>query len=110
MTWEGVGPMNKLYLVTLTDEERESLQRMTSTGKAAARAIRHAQILLLADASEGATDAEVGAAVGVSTRTVERVRQRFVEVGLEAALRPPKIPRTPRKIDGDVEAHLVALT
>ena len=102
--------MNKRYLVTLTDEERDSLQRMTSTGKAAARAIRHAQILLLADDLEGATDEQISEALRVSTRTVERVRQRFVEAGLEAALRPPKVPRTPRKVDGDVEAHLVALT
>lgn len=83
---------------------------MTTTGKAAARAIGHAQILLRADTRENATDAQISQALRVSTRTIERVRQRFVEAGLEAALRPPKVPRRPRKVDGDVEAHLVALT
>lgn len=102
--------MNKRYVVTLTDEERDALQRMTSTGKSAAKAIRHAQILLQADTLENATDVEISQALGVSTRTVERVRQRFVEVGLEAALRPPRVPRPPRKVDGEVQAHLIALT
>lgn len=102
--------MNKRYVVTLTDGERQSLQRMVSTGKALARAICHAQILLRADAAEGETDAAISHTLRVSTRTIERVRQRFVEDGFEAALRPPKVLRPPRTIDGDVEAHLVALT
>jgi transposase len=101
--------MNKQYLVTLTDDERQSLRGLVSQGKAAARAIEHARILLKADVAEDWNDEEISQAYDVSIRTVERVRKRFVEEGLEAALRPPRVPRPPRKLDGDVEAHLVAL-
>jgi transposase len=100
--------MNKRYVVTLTDEERQFLHDLVSRGKASARAIEHALILLKADAAENATDEEIRQACEVSVRTVERARKRFVEDGLEAALRPPKVPRLPRKLDGEVEAHLVA--
>lgn len=101
--------MNKRYLVTLTDEERQSLRDLVSRGKTAARAIGHARVLLKADVAEDCDDEEISQACDVSIRTVERVRQRFVEDGLEAALRPPRVPRPPRKLDGEVEAHLVAL-
>jgi transposase len=101
--------MNKQYLVTLTDDERGALQQLISAGKASARALSHARILLKADGAEGCDDEEISQACDVSIRTVERVRKRFVEDGLEAALRPPKVPRLPRKIDGELEAHLVAL-
>jgi transposase len=101
--------MNKQYLVTLTDDERQALREMVSRGKAASRTINHALILLKADVPENATDEEISRACEVSISTVERVRRRFVEEGLEAALRPPKVPRPPRKLDGDVEAHLIAL-
>ena len=101
--------MNKRYLVTLTDDERQSLRDLVSKGKAAARAIEHARILLKADVAEDCNDEEISQALDVSIRTVERVRRRFVEDGLESALRPPRVPRPPRKIDGEVEAHWVAL-
>ncbi len=101
--------MNKQYVVTLTDEERQSVRDLVFRGKASARAIEHALILLKADVAEDATDEEISQACEVSVRTVERVRKRFVEDGLEAALRPPKVPQPPRKLDGEVEAHLVAL-
>ncbi len=101
--------MNKRYLVTLTDEERQLLRELVRRGKASARAVEHALILLKADLAEDATDEEISQACEVSVRTVERVRKRFVEDGLEAALRPPKVPRLPRKLDVEVEAHLVAL-
>jgi transposase len=101
--------MNKRYLVTLTDEERQSLRDLVSKGKTSARAIEHARVLLKADVAEDWNDEQISRADGVSIRTVERVRQRFVEDGLEAALRPPRVPRPPRKLDGEVEAHLVAL-
>jgi transposase len=101
--------MNKKYLVTLTDEERQHLEDLISKGKTAARVIRHAHLLLRADEAAGWTDEQIAEAFAVSTRTVERARRRFVEDGFEAALRPPKLPRRPREIDGDVEAHLVAL-
>jgi transposase len=101
--------MNKRYVVTLTDEERQSLSDMISRGKGAARVMEHARILLKADAGEDSTDEQISQACDVSVRTVERVRRRFVEDGLEDALRPPKVPRPPRKLDGELEAHLVAL-
>src|ERR1044071_3271932 len=86
---------------------------MISRGKAAARRLVHARVLLQADASEGGpdwTDTRIAEAVRVSVRTVERVRQRFVEDGLEAALLPRPSPRVyARKLDGAQEAKLVAL-
>lgn len=101
--------MNKRYMVTLTDAERQSLGEMVSRGKGSARAIEHARILLKADRAEDSTDEQISQACDVSVRTIERVRRRFVEDGLESALRPPKVPRPPRKLDGELEAHLVAL-
>lgn len=101
--------MNKHYLVTLTDDERQSLGELVSRGKASARAIEHALILLKADVADDSIDEQIAQDCEISVRTVERVRKRFVEDGLEAALRPPEVPRPPRKLDGEVEAHLVAL-
>jgi len=105
--------MKKIYVVTLTDEERWSLRTLVSTGKGAAGKLTHARILLKADASPGGpgwTDAAISEGVDVGTATVERVRQRFVEEGLEAALVPRKPDRIcQRKLDGDGEAHLIAL-
>jgi len=106
--------MKKKYVVTLTPEERHSLREMVSRGKAAARKLVHARILLKADASDGGADWQDQAiAVGleVGRATVERVRQQFVEEGLAAALER-RAPRReyPRKLDGDGEAHLIALT
>jgi transposase len=86
---------------------------MISRGKADARKLAHARVLLQADASEGGpnwTDARIAEAVRVSVRTIERVRQRFVEDGLEAALLPRPSPRIyARKLDGEQEAKLVAV-
>ena len=105
--------MKKRYVVTLTDEERQSLRALVSSGKGAARKLTHARILLKADASRrgpGWTDAAISEGVDVGTATVERVRKRFVEEGLEAALVPAKSNRVyERKLDGDGEAHLIAL-
>ena len=103
----------KRYRVMLTVEEREALGRMISRGKADARKLAHARVLLQADASDGGpdwTDTRIAEAVRVSVRTIERVRQRFVEDGLEAALLPKPSPRVyARKLDGEQEAKLVAL-
>lgn len=104
--------MKKRYVVTLTEEERRQLQKLVSTGKSAARRLNHARILLLADAAaEGLkrTDVEIVRALKVGLRTVERVRQRFVEDGFEAALDPRPRPRLPRKLDERVKAELVTL-
>jgi transposase len=105
--------MNKRYIVTLTAEERAALQELIAVGKRAARTLAHARILLKADMQEAAPawdDAAISQAVEVSTATVQRVRQRFVEEGLAAALspRPRRRPRLPL-VDGAAEAHLVTL-
>src|SRR5262249_23954167 len=101
------------YLVTLSAEERSELEHLVSVGKAAARKLTHARILLLADTSSGKahTDTEVGAALGTSLRTVERVRKRLVTQGLGAALDPnPQPPRPDKvKIKGNVEQKLIQL-
>jgi transposase len=99
--------MPKKYIVTLAETERTTLHALIASGKGAARRLAHARILL--KAADGLPDTEIAAAVEVSVPTVERVRRRVVEEGLEAALDPR--PATPRlhKFDGRQEAHLVAL-
>jgi transposase len=104
----------KKYIVTLTEDERLSLSSLASSGKAAAKRITHARILLKADAAEGGPawrDADIALALDVDVRTVERVRERFVEQGLEAALvrKPQARPSRPPVLDGDAEARLIAL-
>jgi transposase len=105
--------MNKLYRVTLTTDERSELEAMISRGKADARKLAHARLLLHADESDGGpgrSDAEIAEALHTTTRTCERVRQRFVERGLEAALLPkPSTRRYARRLDGEQEARLIAL-
>jgi transposase len=105
--------MWKIYVVTLTSEERAMLRELISSGKAAARKISHARVLLKADSGEGGPgwiDFTISQAIDIGTATVERVRKRFVEEGLESALGRHK-PRREyrRKLDGDGEAHLIAL-
>ena len=102
----------RTYKVTLTDEERDLLQSMLSTGKAAARKLNHARLLLFADevADEWRrTDQEIAATLGIGLRTVERVRQRFVEEGPESALVPRPRPRGAYKVDPHAEAQIVAI-
>lgn len=105
--------MAKKYMVRLSEAERTELLGLVKTGKVAAHKRLHAQILLHADVSEGRegwNDEHISQACSVSVRTVERVRQRLVEQGLEAALnRAPKSRHRGRKLDGQGEAHLVAL-
>lgn len=98
------------YTVLLTPEERVELQRLVTTGKAAARRLMHARILLLADHGDR-SDEEVVSAVGASLRTVERVRKRLVTEGLDAALdHRPQPPRPEKiKIRGNVEQKLIEL-
>ena len=102
------------YRVTLTGEERQSLQALVSRGKTAARKLNHARILLLADESEGrrgCPDTQIVDALGVGLRTVSRVRKRFVTEGLEAAIHPrPQPPRPDKiKLSGEAEQHLIQL-
>lgn len=105
--------MKKLYRVTLLADERAQLQGLLSKGTAAARTLMHARILLKADegvAGPRLSDDQIAEAVEVNRSTVERVRMRCVEEGVEAALRPrPSRQLHPRKLDGVQEAHLVAL-
>jgi len=105
--------MRKVYVVRLEEAERAELQALVRKGKAAAYQLTHARVLLKADqgASKGrVTDQAVAAAVDVAPVTVARVRQRFVEEGLEAALRrkPQEHPSRQRRLDGQAEATLVA--
>ncbi len=102
------------YQVTLTPEERLALENLLAAGKAAARKLTHARLLLLADAGplgQGCTDEEIVQALQVSPRTVARVRQRLVTEGLQPALDPRPRPLRPEKvkIKGDVEQRLVQL-
>jgi hypothetical protein len=101
------------YRVTLTTEERSGLERLVSSGKAAARKLIHARILLLADTSPGSlrTDDDIVAALGVGARTIARVRQRFVTEGFGAALdHKPQPPRPDKiKLKGNVEQQLIRL-
>jgi transposase len=105
--------MTAKYRVTLTDDERAILHDVIRAGSAPARKQTHARILLKADASEDGpawSDAAIRAALDVSEPTIHRVRQTFVEQGLDVALerRKPRRERF-RKIDGEAEAHLIAL-
>ena len=105
--------MKKKYIVTLTEEERQKLRVLITRGKGAARKLMHARILLKADQGPGGPglgDSTIAEQVQAGRATVERVRKEFVEEGLEAALNRRK-PRRQyrRKLDGDGEAHLIAL-
>jgi hypothetical protein len=104
----------KRYLVTLTADEREHLEALSKVGKRSARTITRARILLLTD--QGAhgpawEDRRVAEALGCGHRTVERIRERFVTAGLDAALthQAPDQPSRERVLDGAAEAQLIAL-
>jgi transposase len=104
----------KRYLVTLTPEERQRLADLLSAGKRSALTLTRARILLKADQADGGPawpDDRIAEALDCGVRTVERVRQRFVERGLEAALgrKPQDRPSRERKLDGRAEARLIAL-
>ena len=105
--------MNKRYRVTLTSEERKELKAFIRVGKGSASKLRRARILLKADQAKGGpgwADQRIAEALECGVATIERIRQRFVEEGLEQALVPRPTTRTYlRKIDGTAEAHLVAL-
>jgi Homeodomain-like domain len=102
------------YKVTLTQDERDSLRKLVSTGKGAARKLMHARVLLLADASSegpGKKDEDIREATGASLSTIGRVRQQFVEESLETALVPRPAPPRPGKvkIQGDIEKQLITI-
>lgn len=104
------------YTVKLTKDEQQSLSSLVKTGKHAASKILHARILLTVDEGEFAdvrvlkTDKGIAHFFNINPSTLYRLRKRFVEEGLEAALLRKKHFRTrPRKMTGEQEAHLVAL-
>jgi transposase len=99
--------VNKKYLVELTEEERDALRALTSRGTIGVRRYKRARALLAADAGE--SDAGIAAQVGLHPATLERLRKRCVEEGLDAALSERPRPGARRALDGRQEAHLVAL-
>ena len=105
--------MPKKYIVDLTESEQESLKKLTTTGKHAAYKINHGRILLLADINQadgGWSDEAIASTLGISISTIERVRRRFVEEGIDASLSHRQgRGRKQRRLDGDSEAHLLAI-
>jgi hypothetical protein len=104
----------KRYIVRLEAAEREMLERIVRTGKRSALTIRHANVLLAVDESElgpKLTDVAVAGVLGIAVRSVESLRQRAVEEGLEAALSRKKQvrPGVERLFDGEKEAKLIAI-
>jgi transposase len=102
------------FKVTLTAEERHSLERIVSTGKRAARKVVHARVLLLADEGKfgpGETNLDIAEQLEIGERTIERIRKRFVTESLESALVPrPQPPRPDKiKIQGSIEKQLIEL-
>ncbi len=100
------------YRVTLMVEERAALEQLVSTGKAAARKLTHARILLLADThGDNSPDEDIVEALGASPSTIARVRQHFVTQSLQAAIDRKSQPPRPDKIKvkGDLEQRLIRL-
>lgn len=97
----------KKYIVDLSEEEREQLQQLIRRGKPAARTVTRARILLKAD--EGCSDEQIVRALSTSLATVERVRQRCVEEGVESALKERPRRGSAPKLSGKGEAHLIAV-
>jgi transposase len=105
--------MYKKYVVRLSKKQRSQLETLVRSGRAHARKLLYARILLKADADgpDRWTDERIADALEVSTATVARERRRFCEDGLEVALMPKKPGRPRRRVlDGRAEAHLIALS
>ncbi len=94
----------KHYIINLTEQEREELIRLTTTGRHSALKILHARILLKTD--EGLIDEQIAKHLDINVRTVERVRKRCALEGISAALSPKKRPLRVPKFDGQAEAPL----
>ena len=104
----------KKYIVRLSREERSTLKKLLTSGRGSGRMFTRVRILLKADQSdEGSawSDEKISESFDVTVQTIERVRKQLVEEGLEAVLsrHPYTQKRSRKKIDGDVEAHLIAL-
>lgn len=102
--------MNTKYIVDLSEEQRQHLEKITSSGNASARQIRRAQILLKSDLRANWSYEQIKEAFDVSAVTIAAVRRAFVEQGLEATLQRKKPDREYEHVlDGEGEAHLIAL-
>ena len=103
----------KKYIVSLTSSERDDLEQLTKKGNIAAYKMNHARILLKADINQeggGWIDRKISESLDIGHATIERVRQRFVEEGIEAALnRREQKKRRQKIIDGEKEAYLIAI-
>ena len=106
--------MHQKYVVILTAAERDQLQQLITAGTASARKLAHARVLLKADKGPGGpgwVDVAIAEAVDISQPTISRIRQQFGEAGLEAALNRRAPQRVyARKLDGEQEARLIALS
>ena len=103
--------MQKKYIVRLTEAERATCQEVIKKLKGTSEKVRRAQILLKADADGPAwTDAEIAEAFSCRTKTVENIRQRFVELGFEQTLerKKPQTPPANKLLDGRQEAQIIA--
>jgi len=102
--------MNTKYVVVLSEEQRQQLEKITSSGKVSARQMKRAQILLKSDLRVNWSYEQIMEAFDVSAVTIAAVRREFVEQGLEASLQRKKPDRAYEHIlDGEGEAHLIAL-
>jgi len=99
--------MPKKYKITLRSDQRKKLLRIVKTGQRHAREILYAHILL--KSAQGWSDEQIAQAFDVSTDTVQRTRQRFVQSGLKAALQENPRRGAPRKLTSEQETHLIAL-
>ena len=102
----------KRYRVKLSAEERQELKTLVSRGRGAAYKQTHGRVLLLSDEAhvDGAMkDEDIARVLQIGRATVERVRRRCVEEGIEAALGRKQVNRRPKRLDGQGEAHLIAL-
>jgi transposase len=106
--------MSPRYRITLTEQERKDLEALTRCGKTGAKRFINARALLLCDAGTDGlswTVADTAEALGVTSRTIEHLKKRFVEEGIEAALKRKPREKPPRDVvfDGAFEARLIAL-
>ena len=102
--------MNTKYLVELSQEQRQHLEKLTSSGKVSARQMKRAQILLKSDLQANWSYEQIAEAFDISAVTIAKVRRTFMEQGLEVALQRKKPDREYEHIlDGEGEAHLIAL-
>jgi transposase len=99
--------VNKKFIVRLTDQEFNFLQKFVSSGKHSSREVRRARILLLSD--RGKTDEEIHDVLDVSTRTIQRIREKYVNDGLGKALYEPPRPGQPKKLSSTQEAQIIAI-